>query len=302
MKIFFVLVFCSCGLMAQVKPVEKNGRYVISHKDLYFEVDPKAGGRISSFQIGGKEMLYTDTSNGNNNWGSTFWPAPQSVWGWPPSDTLDKLAYKVSVKGNSLWLASSPTKGKTNCQFEKTFKADEEGKFISITYNIRNTTSNQIDLGPWQITRVPSGGFAFFPTGNTPAQGALLPLLKVENNISWFDYDSAFVSKDPNAVPKLFSDGSKGWLAYVNNEGYLLVFKFADTPPSKKSPGEDEIEFYTNPNLTYTELEPLGPYGKIAPKGTQQWTVKWYAKKLPKSVQAKTGNPDLVHYVEELIK
>jgi len=296
------VVVLSSAAYAQVKPVEKNGKYSFSSKGMYFEVDPKVGGRISSFKIADKEILFTDTSKGNNNWGSTFWPAPQSVWGWPPSDTLDKLPYKATVIGNTLTVNSLPTKGKTNCAFEKTFELNELEQSVSVTYKISNTTDKDISLGPWQITRVPSGGLTFFPTGTTASTGMLLPLLKTENGISWFDYDSAFVAKDQNAVPKLFSDGAKGWLAHVTNDKYLLLFKFTDTPANQKSPGEDEIELYTNPNNTYTELEPLGAFAKIAPNASTSWTVKWYVKKLPSNIDTKIGSLSLMTFVKNLVK
>jgi len=286
---------------AQVKPIEKDGKYTFRIKDLYFEVDPTKGGRVSSFIVEGKEMLYTDTSSGNNNWGSTFWPAPQSVWGWPPPDTLDKLPYKSLHVANSLMVTSMPTHGKTYCIFEKIFMLDEIDRSVTITYSIKNISHKEIKLAPWQITRIPSGGLTFFPTGETPSKGMLLPLLKVRNDISWFDYDSTFVSKNPDAVPKLFSDGAKGWLAHVTNDGYLLLFKFKDTPPSMKAAGEDEIEFYTNPNMTYTELEPLGPCTKIEPKTSFRWSVKWYARKLPKNVEVKIGSKSLLKYVNVLV-
>lgn len=300
--IFGSLVALSVAASAQVKPVEKNGKYSFSSNGIYFEVDPKIGGRITSFKLGTKEILYTDSTKGNNNFGSTFWPAPQSVWGWPPSDTLDKLPYTATVNSNELTVKSLATKGKTNCAFEKTFSFNALEQSVSVTYKITNTSTQEIGLGPWQIARVPSGGLTFFPTGTTPASGMLLPLLKEESGVSWFDYDSAFVAKDQTAVPKLMSDGAKGWLAHVTNDKYLLLFKFTDTPADKKSPGEDEIELYTNPNNTYTELEPLGAFAKIAPNASSTWTVKWYIKKLPANVDTKIGSLSLMTFVKNLVR
>jgi len=286
---------------AQTVPVAKNGRYSFTFKGTYFEVDPKAGGRISSFQYKGKELLYTDTTGKNNNWGSTFWPAPQSVWGWPPHDTLDSSPYSASIKSGILTLKSMEKKEALHCRFEKSFRMNEADQCVSVTYKIVNTGKMADTLGPWQIARIPSGGLSFFPTGTTPARGMLLPLLKEEKDISWFVYDSAFVSKDPTAVPKLFSDGSEGWLANVTADGKLTVFRFEDTPADKKSPGEDEIEIYTNPNLTYTELEPLGPYQIIPAGEAHSWIVKWYARQVPGHIKIKSGNQELVKYVRMVI-
>ncbi len=295
------LAIVSLSGNAQTKPVEKNGKYSFAFKGLYFEVDPAVGGRISSFKLNGKEVLYTNKENGNN-WGATFWPAPQSVWGWPPSDTLDSKPYTSKIVGNKLIVSSLPTKGKTNCAFEKTFETNEKDNSVSVTYKIKNTSKDTIALGSWQIARVPSGGLVYFPTGTTPATGDLLPLLSNKNGVSWFDYDSSFIAKDPEAIPKLFSDGSQGWLAFASNDAHLLLFKFTDTPADKKAPGEDEIELYTHHENTYTELEPFGPFTKIAPNSASTWTVKWYVSKLPKTVVVKPGSKSLLEFTKNIMK
>ncbi|MBC7389057.1 MAG: hypothetical protein H7329_07600 [Opitutaceae bacterium] len=286
---------------AQTVPVPNKGRYSFNFKGTYFEVDPKSGGRISSFKIKNKELLYTDTTGKNNNWGSTFWPAPQSVWGWPPHDTLDSSPYSASVKSGVLTIKSMDKKQGLHCRFEKIFRMNEADQCVSVTYKIVNTGKVADTLGPWQIARIPSGGLTFFPKGLSLAKGKLLPLMKDINDVSWFVYDSAYISKDPNAVPKLFSDGTEGWIAHVNKDRNLIVFRFEDTPVEQKSPGEDEIEIYTNPNLTYTEVEPLGPY-KIIPAGqSHSWTVKWYARQVPANIVIKPGNQELAKFVRVVI-
>lgn len=285
----------------KIIPVEKDGKYSFNFEGIYFEVDPNMGGRISSFKLEGKEVLYTDKSNGNN-WGSTFWPAPQSVWGWPPSDTLDSKPYTTKIEGNKLIMNSLPTKGKTNCAFEKIFEVDEKDKSVSVTYKIHNTSKDTIAFGSWQIARVPSGGLVYFPTGTTTPTGDLVPLLSNSNGVSWFDYDSAFIAKDPEAIPKLFSDGADGWMAFINNDGNALLFKFTDTPASMKAPGEEEIELYTHHENIYTELEPFGPFNKIAPNSASTWTVKWYLRKLPTNIEVKVGSQSLIDFAKEIVK
>ena len=42
-----------------------------------------------------------------NDFGSTFWPAPQSEWNWPPIATYDSKPYTAVVQGNSVKLTAT---------------------------------------------------------------------------------------------------------------------------------------------------------------------------------------------------
>lgn len=295
------IVLCTCFFSAcgQVAPKHHDGKYSFSFDGVYFEVDPHVGGRISSFKLDNKEVLYTHRANDNNHWGSTFWPSPQSTWGWPPLDTIDSKPYSAHVHGNELVVKSLRETKKIGLSLVKKFKFDVADTSIDVIYEAINLNHKPASFGPWQITRVPSGGLTFFPSGLTHAKGDLLPLIQKVKDVSWFDYDS---TKIPKGVPKLFSDGQEGWLAHVNNDGLLIVFKFADVHPGQKAPGEDEIEIYTNPDLTYTELEPLGPHMEVGPKDMLLWHVKWYVRKLPANIKPTVGNDALVAYVRSILK
>lgn len=294
----FALFSAYCSF-SQIKPMHLKDKYAFQYKGIYFEVDPTVGGRISSFNLNGKESLFLDTTKKNNNWGSTFWPAPQSKWGWPPSDTLDSKPYIAEMHGTHLVVKSLPTYAKPNCTFTKEFSVSEIDTSVIVKYTITNTDKAQAQWGAWQIARVPSGGLSFFPSGETPMRGDLAPLVKPVDGITWFEYDS---TKIPAGVPKLFSDGKDGWLAHVDDSGLLIVFKFSDSSPAEKSEGEDEIEFYAHPDLSYVELEPLGPAKTIRAGGHSEWTVKWYIRQLPAYVQRQLGSESLVNYVKSVIK
>ncbi len=299
LPLFSLCLAFAYSSFSQIKPMLLKDKYAFQYKGMYFEVDPLTGGRISAFNLHGKESLFLDTTKRNNNWGATFWPAPQSKWGWPPSDTLDSKPYKAEVVGTSLVVNSLPTHATPRCAFTKTFSVSEVDTSVIVTYGIVNMAKETVKWSPWQIARVPSGGLSFFPSGETPISGDLAPLMKMEDGITWFHYDS---TKIPAGVPKLFSDGRDGWLAHVDDNGLLIVFKFTDTPPALKAEGEDEIEFYAHPGLSYVELEPLGPIATIAPMGKTEWTVKWYIRQLPSHVHNTIGSESLVHYVRSVIK
>jgi len=292
-------LFSAFASFSQIKPMHLGKKYAFQYKGMYFEVNPEKGGRISSFLLNGKEALYVDTSKQNNNWGSTFWPAPQSKWGWPPSDTLDSRPYMVEVLPTSLKITSHTTTSKPNLAFSKLFSVNEADTSVVVTYSMYNSASSVAHWGPWQIARVPSGGLSFFPKGESALTGDLAPLMKDSNSVIWFEYDSTRI---PKGVPKLFSDGKEGWLAHVDDTGLLTVFKFYDTPPTQKSEGEEEIEFYCHPELHYVELEPLGPNKALHPGAHAEWTVKWYIRQLPDNMNRKVGSVELLQYVRHLVR
>jgi hypothetical protein len=82
----------------------------------------------------------------------------------------------------------------------------------------------------------------------------------------------------------------------------LFIKKFDDVASGKAAPSEAEVEVYTNPNQSYTELENQGTYASIASKDSVTWRVKWFARKLPSSVDAIVGSASLTNYIEAVLK
>lgn len=270
--------------------------YRIVSGNLALEVDPKVGGRISSLTIHGKEVLYVNKET--NNWGSTLWPSPQTLWNWPPVAVLDSEAYRDTVSEQGFAIVSKVA-AKPAVSFTKQFVAQPQDSSFLLTYTITNQSDSSIRLAPWEITRVPSGGLIFYPTGKDKPQGDLKAQAQQLGGITWFDYDSTAI---PQGVPKLFADGSKGWLAYVTNEHTLLVKKFKDTPIEEKAPSpENEIELFTDPARAYTEVEQQGAYTLVQPKASVSWTVQWFVRTIPQQVKIKAGDKELVRFVEAVV-
>jgi hypothetical protein len=286
-----------------IEPAIETGVFDLSANDhVSIQVDGTRGARVSSLKINGSELLYLDQSGGNNNWGSTFWPSPQSLFNWPPPPQLDSetyIGYEGTADSKTLWNGNTPVSLKL--AFEKTFTCLAPDTSINITYKMTNIGSNSLSAAPWEITRVPSGGLIFYPneTGAIPT-GALASLTKDSSGVIWFDYDSTTI---PSGTPKLYGDGSsEGWLAYVNNNRQLIIKKFTDTPASGfATASESEIELYADPAKKYTEIEEQGLYGPIASNGSSSWTVKWYVRTLPASVVVNVGSTSLLAYVRSVV-
>jgi hypothetical protein len=306
--VFLLIIFTSCSDKKEpsdqtsgtaIHPLLKDRFFNLTFANVIFEVDSNTGGRISSLQLAGKELLYVSRDSSNNNWGSTFWPSPQSLWGWPPPAILDNAPYKSSIRHDTLILQSDVA-ALPKVYVRKSFSASLQDTSIRITYTLHNAGDSVLKIAPWEITRVPSGGHIVFPKGNDQVRGELKPLTKDSIGMVWLDYDSTGI---PSGIPKLFADGAEGWIAYINNSRQILIKKFQDAPVTLKAPDpEDEIEIYTHPDNHYIEVEQQGPYADIPAKSSSSWTVTWYARNIPDGVDIHLGSASLIQYIRNIVK
>ena len=281
------------ALSAQTVQKLDDEKYVLSVQDLSMTVDAGHGGKILSFKLGEQEVLAQNPAAAPqpapqgegqprrrffnpNSYGSTFWTSPQAEWNWPPVPEYDSLPYTAEIKDGpvkvvdvaipALFLEGQVSKyGYRIC---KTITVDPSDLAFIITYSIVNESGEVRKVAPWEITRVPNGGFLEFeakPEGVTPAD-----LMKVT-----FDDSKATLEVDvANQNRKINVDG-KGWLNFRDN-GLVLTQRFPDIAPEDAAPGEAEIQVYIDARKSFVEIEAQGPYTELQPGEKLDWTVRWY--------------------------
>jgi len=182
--VLFVFNFSIAKSKVEIKE-QSNKTFLLSYENIEAVVDPSFGGRIISLKLDGKELLIGKDVH-QINYGSTFWPSPQTLWDWPPPVTLDSAPYKSKIKNDKLILISD-IDSTLGMQFQKEFTIKEKSKSISIEYSIKNTSSEDKKISGWEITRMPKGGLAFFPKGLIePKAKRFDPIPFVEkDNILW---------------------------------------------------------------------------------------------------------------------
>ena len=250
------------ALSAQTVQKLDDEKYVLSVQDLTMTVDAAHGGKILSFKLGEQEVIAQNPAAAPqpaqpgegqprrrffnpNSYGSTFWTSPQKEWNWPPVPEYDSLPYTAEVKDGPVKVVD-----------------------VAITYSIVNESGEMRQVAPWQITRVPNGGFLEFdatPEGVTPAD-----LMKVtfDDGLATLEVDVA----DQNR--KINVDG-KGWLNFRDN-GLVLTQRFPDITQEEAAPGEAEIQVYIDARKSFVEIEAQGPYTPLEPGKKLDWTVRWY--------------------------
>jgi hypothetical protein len=287
-----------------------NYRFTVG--DVVLEVNPQVGGRVSklTFSPAGTPTdiirPYTcasyDPNSACNNSGSTFWTSPQSAWDgvaggdnvWPPVAAGDGSPYTAAVTDNHLVLTGSAD-ATLGASVKKDISADSTRGWITMAYTI--TATKAIQVAPWQITRVPRGGLAFFPvTASATVSNPTSWTLSASNDLQWLD-DSTQTSVT-SAGPKIVADGgaagqSSTWLAYALG-GNLLLIKYPDVASSAFAPNEGDTEIF--PGDGYIELEPQGAYGSLAANASVSWTVRWRVVAIPGNVTVSAASETLASF------
>jgi hypothetical protein len=267
-------------------------------------VDARNGARITELSIAGVNVLSGPEIN-RQNFGSTFWPSPQSLWNWPPLWQFDTAQYAggVDPSTGTLRLVSDAApmplaEGFPKLRITKAFVPLPELNAVDVTYTIANASTNgepAVTTAPWQVTRVRGvGGLTFFAKGEGSVNAAKeLPLIE-QAGLLWFPFAPA------SGDAKTFAD-AKGWVAHVTPKRLLLVLRFEDISPSDSPGGDAELELYTGlPSQTgdYLEIEPQGKKKTLAAGDSLTWTVRFLVRTLPADITPAVGDPALIAYVE----
>jgi hypothetical protein len=280
-------------MLSLKQPIARDGKMVLEFGETYLELAPEHGARITSLRRAGRELLtLTGAENFAEAFGSTFWPSPQR-WEWPPPAELDTMPYEASVSGNTISAVSQPHEA-TSLRVTKRLSADLARDAIDLVYEMTNVGPEPVQWAPWEITRVPAEGLAFWPTGGDPF-GEQPMASRAAAGHTWCD------PAETEGEGKLFADGAGGYLAYVVGR-QLLLKRFTDQPASAMAPGEAEIELYVNPSHDYVEVENQGAYASIQPGSSVAYQVTWYVRELPPAVSVAVGSTDLVAFVAQTLQ
>lgn len=276
---------------------QRDGRYVLELPNTELEVDPRLGGRVTAFTYDGQNVLAGPEVTGSDvNWGATFWPSPQSAWGWPPTAEIDSAPYSVQVLGDELVLTTPEAARSSSVKLSliKRFRTDASAGAFELEYVLKNEDSVPKRWAPWQISRVGPRGLTFFPTGSAAVRDELSTTLAA--GMTWYRHVPGDLPPPPDGK-KLCADAGAPWLAHVK-DGLLFLKTFPEVAPERAAPLEGEVEIYGA--RAYVEIEPQGEYTELAPGESLEWTVRWYLRPLPEGVQDEVGDPGLVRLVQSL--
>ena len=267
MKNLLLTAALLAGFALTASAADDNDQYQLKTGDITMTIDISKGGKILSLKHQDREVI--SQSRFPESFGSTFWTSPQKEWNWPPVQEYDKMAYSVVERTDQKLSIRSQVSERMKYQIGKTFTTDAKKGAIVVTYSIKNMADVTRQVAPWEITRVPNdNGLIFFDAPVEAITPAGLMDFKAQSGAVWYNTD------ETNQNRKINADGH-GWLAYLSNDGLLLIKQFDDLDASAPAPGEAEIQVYVNRGKSYIELESQGAYTTLAPGQELTWTVRW---------------------------
>ena len=261
--------------------------FILDSGALRCVVDADFGGHIVEFSWHGKNALACDRPE----IGSTFWPAPEAFWGWPPPKVLDKAPYNVVDAGDTQLVIESGACDLTGLSVRKRFCFNDS--VLGVEYRMTNTTGQTLQFAPWEITRI-LGGLTFYASDSKPLQKSSAAY-KQSVGVVWHHYQPS----DQNGEnQKMFGNGSSGWVANAH-EGLLLLKTFTPISATEAAPGEAEIEIYAHGDMSkaYIEMEQQVAYKTIKPGENTSWRVNWHLLEIPDEISVQPGSTELLQFV-----
>jgi len=251
-------------------------------------VSAEHGGKLASLKYKGQQILVTKDID-SLAYGSTFWPSPHN-WGWPPASGIDRDAYASTVEGGTLIMQGPVIEG-MGLRFIKHFSIGVKDTTLNFTYLIVNESDEPKSIAPWEVTRVPKGGFTFFPVKQEYPAFEAVPSGNHENL-----YYCSVANTYSGRSQKINFDGTQGWLAHAV-DGVLLIKKFRDLSANEIAPKEGDVEIYIDDDTNYMELENQGAYVALMPGDTTSYKTCWY-------LTGCTQSPSLNHIkkLESIVK
>ena len=258
------------------------------------------GPRIIFYGFTGKENEFFEVKDnlGKTNepeWlpfgGHRLWIAPEEK---PKTYFPDSLPIKYEIKGNTLYL-KQPVESINGIEKEMEITMDNSGSHVHIAHRLTNKNKETIELAPWSITQMGTGGIAiipqekFIPHPDSPEGKAMkvstTNYLPVRTLSLWsytdmsdrrftFTQNYILINQDVTAASptKIGMSNKEGWAGYVRkNHLFIKLCPFKEgIYPDKGS----SFESFTNQDML--ELETMSPLVNLKSDQSVEHTEDWY--------------------------
>jgi hypothetical protein len=291
--------------------------FVLKNDLCTLAVMPDVGGRIMAYCLGPHSFLRVapyaspgglsaqDLFDGG---GFMTWPAPQSIWNWPPPQYLSHGPYKATVISNSadsvvISCISQPEQWQSaaGMVFHKMYTFYKASSRVHVDVRLINRGSTPQKWSIREVAEVwPQHGAlsdfsnfrAFFPKGAS-LQAATSGFWNTNGGyetelFSQFTLDEAdgIVSfRFNNKGGRIAADPTEQWLAYQDSlEGYTFIQRGMPQPSATYPEyGGARIIIYMG---AWLEMELCAPEKNIAAGDSLRFVTDWYAVKLAGAVRA----------------
>ena len=244
---------------------------------LTLTVDPALGGRITSLQHNGRELLSTQRDSMNYALGSTAWPSPQMDWNWPPPPVLDSEPYEVlRVDDSTGVVLTSKTDPVTGLKLQKKIRLGPKSD-VGITYFFTNMTDSLKTVAGWEVTRLPYAGELLFYADSIRTgrpEELVYESIQEEDRRYRIRFDERHQRSE-----KLFADLDSVPVVYRNN-GLELAKYTGITDLYHTAPDQAPLEVFIAPKDKFIEFELQGYYRPIEYGEMSTLRTRWVVREV----------------------
>lgn len=224
---------------------------------------------------------------GGDEWrlygGHRLWHSPEAN---PRSYYPDNAPVETVQDGHTLRLIP-PLETTTGIQKEVAITLIGDEAQVEVRHLLENKGLWPVELAPWALTVLTTGGVAILPQSDWSTADNLLPnrLLSIwpytdlrDPRVTW---GSRYIllRQDPQREPpfKVGLNATDGWTAYARGN-QLLIKCFEYDPEALYPDGGCSVESYTNGRIL--ELETLGPLTILEPGDIVEHVEHWFLHEL----------------------
>jgi hypothetical protein len=261
--------------------------YRISNGKVDLVVVPQIG-RIMRFGFVGEQNLLwendallgktfpPDSGEYRNYGGDKLWPAPQSLWNWPPDSMLDGQPWEVVATTAGVRM-TSPEGDTLRVRFRREITLSSDSPEVLIENSMHNL-GQQAELSLWQVTQV-----------NDPDSVTLVPEITAQQPAGWYGYgndrlddryhtftrDALVIRRHPTEARKFGARSKTGQLVAV--KGATRFFSISPTfgvVPYPDQGSAQQVFSSPDPNR-YMEMEHAGPLTRMMRNEIAMQLVRW---------------------------
>jgi len=190
--------------------------------------------------------------------GDKTWPAPQSLWNWPPPDVFDATALTARVNEDHSVTLTSPVSPRFGLRTVRRIILEATEPVMRIETTYEKISGEPVPVAVWVITQLrdPVAGFLRVPTGSRFPQG-VSPMWPMPAKFLQPEGEWMRITRDPKESHKTGNDGTV--LVWA---GRTSLLRIATSRAAGVEYPDDgcSAEIYPNADpVPYVEFETLGP-------------------------------------------
>jgi hypothetical protein len=275
-----------------VKRVDYKGwkdSFQLSNGEVELVYVPQIGRIMRYAFVGGPNILWenaalagkTQKDGQPGTWanygGDKLWPAPQSLWNWPPDPVLDGGPYVARFDGKRIVIEGPPS-AKSGVRMSRVIELDPTGTGVKIYNTMTNVDVKPLELALWQIAQVNNPDEVILPIEPTPEMPkgwAVYEDKPVEPKFAKVRNGEVRIMRNPAASFKLGSPSSAGRISSIHGKTKFHI-STPKEPGGKYPDGGKFLQVYLNQDPDrYAELELTGPITSIPVGGAVRLMVRW---------------------------